>query len=112
MAKSLRMTLLAIGFASLVGCTTMQQSAKPRIASESYLIPSSDAGIQLYIRNKHAEGMSRFSAERTVIYVNGATQASEATFDLALVIRSPRVRVCAHSATTFARAANQARTWR
>jgi pimeloyl-ACP methyl ester carboxylesterase len=84
MIKSLRMTLAAIGFAGLVGCTTMQQSAKPRIASESYLIPSSDAGIQLYIRNKHADGMSRFSAERTVIYVNGATQASEATFDLAL----------------------------
>jgi pimeloyl-ACP methyl ester carboxylesterase len=28
--------------------------------------------------------MTHFSAERTVIYVNGATQASEATFDLAL----------------------------
>jgi len=51
---------------------------------ESYLIPSEDPGIQLYIRNKHREGMRQFSAERTVIYVNGATQASEATFDLAL----------------------------
>jgi alpha-beta hydrolase superfamily lysophospholipase len=54
------------------------------VVSESYLIPSEDPGIQLYIRNKHREGMRQFSAERTVIYVNGATQASEATFDLAL----------------------------
>jgi pimeloyl-ACP methyl ester carboxylesterase len=74
--------LLALG--GIVGCAAMQKPAEPKIASESYLIPSSDAGIQLYIRNKHAEGMSRSSAERTVIYVHGTTQGSESTFDLPL----------------------------
>jgi hypothetical protein len=49
---------------AIVGCAAMQKPAESKIASESYLIPSSDAGIQLYIRNKHAEGMSRSSAER------------------------------------------------
>jgi pimeloyl-ACP methyl ester carboxylesterase len=82
--SSLRISVTAIGLASLAGCAGMGHSANPRIASESYLIPSSDAGIQLYVRNKHAEGMKRFTAERTVIYVNGATQASETTFDLRL----------------------------
>jgi len=75
---------MALGFASLVGCATMEKPAEPKIDSESYLIPSSDAGIELYIRNKHTAGMSRFSAERTVIYVHGTTQASESTFDLPL----------------------------
>lgn len=84
MISSFKMSLTAIGFASLVGCAAMQKPAEPKIASESYLIPSGDAGIQLYIRNKHIEGMSRFSAERTVIYVHGTTQASEPTFDLPL----------------------------
>jgi len=45
---------------------------------------SGDAGIQLYIRNKHTEGKSRSSAERTVIYVHGTTQGGESTFDLPL----------------------------
>ena len=74
----------AIGLAGLIGCATAHEPAKQKIESQSYLIPSSDAGIQLYIRNKHVEGMSKFSAERTVIYVNGTTQASESTFDLPL----------------------------
>jgi len=62
----------------------MGKTAEPKIDSESYLIPSSDAGIQLYIRNKHTAGMSRYRAERTVIYVHGTTQAGESTFDLQL----------------------------
>lgn len=84
MISAFKMSFTAIGFASLIGCATAHEPANPKIQSQSYLIPSSDAGIQLYIRNKHAEGMSKFSAERTVIYVNGTTQASESTFDLPL----------------------------
>jgi pimeloyl-ACP methyl ester carboxylesterase len=84
MVKSWRMSLTALGFASLAGCAAMQKPAEPRIDSESYLIPSSDAGIQLYVRNKHVAGMTRFSAEHTVIFVHGTTQASESTFDLPL----------------------------
>jgi len=84
MDKSWQMSLTVLGFASLAGCMTMQKPAEPRIESESYLIPSSDAGIQLYVRNKHVAGMTGFNAERTVIFVHGTTQASEATFDLPL----------------------------
>jgi pimeloyl-ACP methyl ester carboxylesterase len=78
------MSVTALSFASLVGCAAIQKPAEPEIASESYLIPSSDAGIRLYVRNKHVAGMTRFSAERTVIFVHGTTQASESTFDLPL----------------------------
>lgn len=78
------MWVVGLSLLSLSGCTASQRSVESKVVSESYLIPSEDPGIQLYIRNKHREGMRQFSAERTVIYVNGATQASEATFDLAL----------------------------
>ena len=84
MIGSIKLFVAAIGIASLVGCAAMQKATEPKIASESYLIPSSDAGIQLYIRNKHAEGKSRSSAARTVICVHGTTQGGESTFDLPL----------------------------
>jgi pimeloyl-ACP methyl ester carboxylesterase len=59
------------------------QPAAPTVV-ESYLIPSGDPGIQLYLRNKRPGAMTAFRADRTVLYVHGATQASETTFDLAL----------------------------
>jgi pimeloyl-ACP methyl ester carboxylesterase len=61
----------------------LAQSSTP-IVVESYLIPSGDEGIQLYIRNKRLGAVTFFSADRTVLYVHGSTQASETTFDLAL----------------------------
>jgi pimeloyl-ACP methyl ester carboxylesterase len=84
MTDPFKVSLSLAVFAGLFGCAAIREASNPKIESKSYLIPSSEAGIQLYIRNKHAGGMSRFSPERTVIYVNGTTQASETTFDLPL----------------------------
>jgi pimeloyl-ACP methyl ester carboxylesterase len=75
----------AVGVVAAWAVTYAAPPAKPvAILSESYHVPSSDAGIQLYVRNKHPRGMATFSADRTVLYVHGTTQASETTFDLAL----------------------------
>jgi len=60
------------------------QSKTAQSITESYLIASDDPGIQLYVRNKRPNTMTTFRADRTVLYVHGATQASETTFDLAL----------------------------
>ena len=49
---------------------------EPKLDSESYLIPSADPGIQLYIRNKHPAGMTGFAPERILLYVHGATYPS------------------------------------
>lgn len=46
------------------------------------MIESGDPGIRLFVRNKHPAGMTQFRAEKTVLYVHGATQAASATFDL------------------------------
>ena len=81
-ARTFRIFSIIAGLA-LAACSAVPVK-EARLVTDSYLIPSQDPGIQLYIRNKRPEGMSRFSAERTLLYVHGATQASETTFDLPL----------------------------
>ncbi|RDJ97634.1 alpha/beta hydrolase [Paraburkholderia lacunae] len=69
----------------LAACAAPRSSdAPPKLAVESYTIPSQTPGIQLYIRNKHPDGLTRFSPSRTLLYVHGTTQAGETTFDLPL----------------------------
>lgn len=75
-------TLVAGIFTASVS-PAVAQPTTPTVV-ESYLIPSGDLGIQLYVRNKRPGGMTAFRADRTVLYVHGTTQASETTFDLAL----------------------------
>jgi pimeloyl-ACP methyl ester carboxylesterase len=55
-----------------------------KLDTESYLIPSSDPGIELYIRNKHPAGVTNFSADKILLYVHGATYPAETAFDLPL----------------------------
>jgi len=54
----------------------------PELVIESTIIPSGDAGIELYMRNKRPAGMTNFSADRILLYVHGATYPSETAFDL------------------------------
>jgi pimeloyl-ACP methyl ester carboxylesterase len=51
---------------------------------EEFMVPSADAGIQLYVRNKHPEGAKKFDAEKILLYVHGATYPAETAFDLRL----------------------------
>ncbi len=55
-----------------------------QIVTETIMVPASDAGIQLYVRNKHPEGISNFGSDRIVLFVHGATYSSESGFDLPL----------------------------
>jgi pimeloyl-ACP methyl ester carboxylesterase len=54
----------------------------PELVTESTMIPSGDAGIELYVRNKRPVGMTTFPADRILLYVHGATYPSETAFDL------------------------------
>jgi len=58
------------------------ESAK--VVTETFMVPAQDAGIQLHVRNKHPEGISKFSEDRVVLFVHGATYPLEAGFDLPL----------------------------
>ncbi len=72
----------------LITCSvifSMSAVAKePTIVMEEFTVPSSNPGIELYVRNKHTQGMKKFASERTLLYVHGATYPSETAFDLKL----------------------------
>lgn len=52
------------------------------LALEEFTIPSSDPGIDLYVRNKHPKGVDRFPADHVLLFVHGATYPAETSFDL------------------------------
>jgi len=45
---------------------------------------ASDAGIELHLRNKHPAALTKFAAERIVLFVHGATFPASSTFDVEL----------------------------
>src|SRR4051812_18862151 len=77
--------LSAVG-AALIGFLAPNAAAakSPAITMEEFMVPSGDAGIQIYVRNKRPADMTRFRPERTVLFVHGATYPAETAFDLQL----------------------------
>lgn len=55
-----------------------------RVVMEEHMVPARDAGIELYLRNKHPEGLQRFAPERVLLFVHGSTYPAETSFDLPL----------------------------
>jgi len=51
------------------------------ITTEDFFIPSDTAGIELHLRRKHLSHVERFSAERTLVLMHGATFSSRSLFD-------------------------------
>ena len=68
----------------LLGLTGAAFAAGPQVTMEEFMVPAADAGIQLYVRNKHPQGANKFPAEKILLYVHGATYPSETAFDLQL----------------------------
>jgi len=54
------------------------------LQTEEFMIPASDAGIRLYLRNKRPKSLAQYSAQRTLLFVHGATYPAETAFDLRL----------------------------
>jgi pimeloyl-ACP methyl ester carboxylesterase len=78
-AKVILVSLFLPVFIFLAGCATT-----PKLITESFYVPARDPGIELYVRNKHPEGMTTFGPEKIVLFVHGATYSSESGFDLPL----------------------------
>ena len=77
------MKALAIAGA-LVAMIATAASAQTKLVSEDMMVKSSDPGIEIFVRNKRPADMTSFRAERTVIYVHGATYPASTAFDLQL----------------------------
>ena len=56
----------------------------PALEMEEFMVPSTEPGIELYVRNKHPKGVANFSKERILLFVHGATYPSETAFDFPL----------------------------
>ena len=84
------MKITTIGLVGLFLLAIMLFSSQPalpqssRIVAETIMVPASDPGIQLHVRNKHPDGVSTFKSDRIVLFVHGASYCAEAGFDLPL----------------------------
>jgi pimeloyl-ACP methyl ester carboxylesterase len=58
------------------------QAAGAKLESKDVMIPSGDPGIELFVRNKHPAGIQKFSSDRILLFVHGATYPAETAFDL------------------------------
>ena len=57
-------------------------SAADKVEMQEFMVPATDPGIELYVRNKHPAGVQSFAPDRILIYVHGATYPAETAFDL------------------------------
>ncbi len=64
------------------------QAKDVRIESSDTMIPTGDAGIQLFVRNKHPSGQKKFAADKILLFVHGATYPAETAFDLPIAGKS------------------------
>jgi pimeloyl-ACP methyl ester carboxylesterase len=74
------LVLAAMMMAALAGGGASAET----VVMEEMMVPSSDPGIAIYVRNKHPAGMTSFRPERTVVFVHGATYPAHTAFDLQL----------------------------
>ena len=71
-------------FALMLVATPAGMTREPAIVMEAFTVPAVDSGIELYVRNKHPQGVKSFTPDKIVLFVHGATYPSETTFDLKL----------------------------
>jgi len=76
--------LAAIALLSISLPVTPAVAKSGAVVMEEFMVPTADAGISIYVRNKHPADLSRFRPERTVLFVHGATYPAETAFDLKL----------------------------
>jgi pimeloyl-ACP methyl ester carboxylesterase len=73
---------VAATFAMQFGATHVLAQS-PKVVMEEMMVPS-EAGIEIYVRNKRPADMSAFRPERTLLFVHGATYPAHTSFDLKL----------------------------
>jgi pimeloyl-ACP methyl ester carboxylesterase len=54
------------------------------VVVEDFMIGSREQGIELYLRNKHPAALYDVKADKTVLFVHGASYPAHASFDLAI----------------------------
>lgn len=78
------MKYLTIIAAAMIAMLTGATAQTPRVVVEEMMLPSSDPGIEIYVRNKCPADMTAFRSDRTVLFVHGSTYPAHTAFDLPL----------------------------
>ncbi|MBA4096339.1 MAG: alpha/beta hydrolase [Rhodospirillum sp.] len=83
---AMRCAHATIAAAILLALVGHSEAADPpfALATEEFMVDAGDPGVQLYVRNKHPVDLTQVPSGHVLLYVHGATQPSEATFDLQL----------------------------
>src|SRR4029453_17652102 len=68
----------------LLSLSNLSPAGAADLVTEEFMVDAAEPGIQLYVRNKHPADLAQVPAGHVLLYVHGATQPSEATFDLPL----------------------------
>src|SRR2546426_57219 len=84
MRRQARVLAALVALAGLLLSVTAASAQVMRLATESYFVPARDPGVQLYVRNKRPDGVTRFGPDKIVLFVHGATYPAETAFDLPL----------------------------
>src|SRR5215510_8112867 len=79
--RSLQVGFGAVAMSAVPGAAWAQAR---KIVTEDAMVPSSDSGIKIYVRNKRPTDLNAFRPERTLLFVHGSTYPSHTTFDLKL----------------------------
>src|SRR3954465_15687082 len=81
-----RRALLATPLAAplIAALPTQAEAQATPIATEEFMVPAKDPGIEIFVRNKRPEGMAPFTPGRTLLFVHGATYPAHTAFDLPL----------------------------
>ncbi len=78
--RSLTQVLMGVGLLAMAA----PAMAQAPLVTEEAMVDSPQPGQKIYVRNKHAAGMTAFTPERTVVFVHGATYPASTAFDLEL----------------------------
>ncbi len=76
--------LLAPATPFAIAATAKEPAAAIKIVTQEFMVPTGDPGISVFVRNKFPQGTKKFSGDKIVLYVHGATYPSETAFDLRL----------------------------
>jgi pimeloyl-ACP methyl ester carboxylesterase len=72
------------GIVISMGATMASAQSNAKLVTEEFMVPSTDPGIRLYVRNKHLADRQGFTGDKILLYVHGATYPAETAFDLPL----------------------------
>src|ERR1700729_4225994 len=80
-ARFLRLSSLLLTAFFAASLPSLANAKEPRLETSDAMIPSGDAGIELFVRNKHLAGRES-SPDKILLFVHGATYPAETAFDL------------------------------